>query len=103
MQCKMNIGMRNGLFLIYFKNGQQELVGQYQNNLRHGEWKYLNEQGEEQYTLVYNNGQILNPHVRDSIDNIEMQSLENNKDAILDPEKFMQDPSEYMIKNREKR
>lgn len=102
LQCKMHIGLRNGLFLIYYKNGQQELIGEYKNNLRHGEWKYQNQNGEELYTLIYDKGQILNPSVRDSISNLQMQELEVGIDAILDPEKFMQDPSEYMMKNRTK-
>lgn len=100
IQCKMENGVRNGLFLISFKNGRQELVGEYKNNLRHGEWKYHNEEGELWYTLLYDNGQILNPQVRDSIANLEMHKIESNKGAIIDPEKFMADPSEYMIKNK---
>lgn len=103
MQCKMKENMRHGLFIIYFENEQQELVGEYRNNLRHGEWKYNNQEGEHMYTLFYDNGQILNPAVRDSVDSLIMKDLEKGKGAILDPEKFMQDPSEYMIKNREKR
>lgn len=100
IQCKMKNDMRHGLFLIYYENGQQQLIGQYLNNLRHGEWKYLNKDGEYLYSLHYDNGQILNPAVRDSVENLKMKDLENNKGAILDPEKFMQDPSEYMIKNK---
>ncbi len=100
MQCKMKFGMRNGLFIIYFENGQQQLVGEYQNNLRHGEWKYQNQQGEHLYSLFYDNGQILNPAVRDSIGNLEMQDLEKNKGIISDPEQFLEDPSEYMRKNK---
>lgn len=103
MQCKMTKDKRNGLFLIYFDNGKQELVGEYKNNLRHGQWKYHNREGELDYSLFYNEGKILNPAVRDSVDNLKMQDLEKNKGAILDPEKFLQDPSEYMMKNKMKR
>jgi alkyl sulfatase BDS1-like metallo-beta-lactamase superfamily hydrolase len=49
--------------------------------------------------LLYNEGVLLNPEVRDSIDNVQMQNLEKGKNTILDPEKFMQDPTEYMMKN----
>lgn len=100
MQCKMANNMRNGLCLIYYENGNYELVAEYKNDLRHGEWKYYNEQGEYLYSLFYNEGQILNPHVRDSIDNLKMMELEKNKGAILDPEKFMEDPTEYMVKQK---
>lgn len=100
MQCKMKEDKRDGLFLIYAENGKQELVGEYKSNLRHGEWKYYNNEGESSYSLFYDNGQILNPSVRDSIDNLEMLDLEKNKGAILDPEKFLQDPSQYIIQNK---
>ena len=69
----------------------------YKNNLRHGEWKFYNN-GQYQYLLKYNEGEILNPEVRDSIANVKMQNIEKNKDTITDPEKFMEDPSEYMRK-----
>lgn len=100
MQCKMKDNMRNGLFLVYFENGSQQLIGEYKNDLRHGEWKYQTEEGKTQYTLFYNEGQILNPSVRDSIDNLKMQELEKNKGTIVDPGEFMEDPSEYMRKNK---
>lgn len=102
-QCKMKGDMRHGLVLIYFDNGMQELEGEYKNNLRQGEWKYQNKQGQYLYSLHYNEGQILNPEVRDSIDALEMKKMEENKGTILDPEKFMQDPSEYMMKNKQGR
>jgi len=100
MQCKMKDDKRNGLFIVYFENGAQELVAEYKEGLRHGEWKYYNKNGEKRYSLFYDNGQILNPEVRDSVDNLEMKDLEKNKGAILDPEKFLEDPSEYMMKNK---
>lgn len=98
LQCKMANNQRNGLCLIYFQSGRQELVANYKNSLRHGEWKYYNEKGEYLYSLNYNEGKLLNPEVRDSIDNIVIQNLEKRKGTILDPEKFMEDPSEYMLK-----
>ena len=98
LQCKMTNGRRNGLCIISFPNGRQELVAAYKNNLRHGEWKYHNEQGDFLYTLVYQNGFLLNPEVRDSIENLQLQKLEKSKHTILDPEKFMENPTEYMTK-----
>ncbi len=100
MQCKMKQGLRHGLFLVNFDSGAHETTGAYQNGLRHGEWKYYNKEGGLLYTLFYDNGQILNPAVRDSVDNLIMKQLEQNKGAIPDPEKYMEDPSEYMIKNK---
>jgi antitoxin component YwqK of YwqJK toxin-antitoxin module len=103
MQCKMKLGMRHGLFLVSYENGRQEMVAEYRNNLRHGEWKYFDKEGNLQYTLYYDNGQILNPAVRDSVDNLKMKALEKNKGTIPDPEKFLQDPSEYMMRDQRQR
>ncbi|HYQ56977.1 MAG TPA: hypothetical protein VEP89_06480 [Draconibacterium sp.] len=103
VQCKMKLGMRNGLFLSNYRNGRTELEAEYRNNLRHGEWKYFDEEGNQLYSLFYDNGQILNPHVRDSIDNLKMMEIEKNKGTIPDPEEFLQDPSEYMMRDRMQR
>lgn len=100
MQCKFKNNIRNGLCLLYFQNGKMEMEGNYKYNLRHGSWKYYNEKGELLYELKYNEGQLLNYEVRDSIDNLQMQNLERGKNSLVDPEKFMENPSEYMLKNK---
>lgn len=97
MQCKFSNGKRNGLCLSYFQNGRVEMEAFYKNNLRHAEWKFNSEQGVYLYTLIYEEGQLLNPEVRDSIDNIQILNLESGRQNIPDPEKFLQDPSEYMM------
>lgn len=97
MQCKFSNGKRNGPCLSRFQNGRIEMEAYYKNNLRHGEWKFYNEQGEFLYTLIYEEGQLLNPDVRDSVDNSQVMKLESNRHSIPDPEKFMQHPSEYMM------
>jgi len=100
LQCKMKNGMRHGLFLVFYENGKQEREAVYKNDLRDGEWKYYDAEGNHTYSLFYNEGKILNPQVRDSIDNLKMLELEKNKENLVDPEKFMEDPSEYMRKNK---
>ncbi|WP_167613815.1 toxin-antitoxin system YwqK family antitoxin [Maribellus sediminis] len=100
LQCKMKDDQRHGLFLVYYENGQLEREAAYKNGLRDGEWKFYDSEGNHQYSLFYNEGKILNPLVRDSIDNLKMQELEKNKDLLTDPEKFMDDPSEYMRKSK---
>jgi antitoxin component YwqK of YwqJK toxin-antitoxin module len=97
-QCKMSNNQRNGLCLTYFQNGRVELEANYKNGLHNGEWKYYSENGEYKYSLFYNDGELLNPNVRDSIANLQLQNMEKGKDMLVDPEKYMQDPSEYMIK-----
>lgn len=100
IQCKMKEDQRHGLFLVYYENGLMEREAAYKNGLRDGEWQFFNQDGELAYTLFYAQGEILNPQVRDSIANLEMQELEKNKANLIDPEQFMQDPSEYMRKNK---
>jgi antitoxin component YwqK of YwqJK toxin-antitoxin module len=96
MQCKLSNNKRNGLFLLFYENGRMEMEAYYQDNLRQGEWKFYDISGGFRYSLKYDNGKLLNPEVRDSIDNIQMQELDKQKLSIPDPEKFMQDPAEYM-------
>lgn len=102
MQCRFGSGKRNGLCLSYFQNGRVEMEAYYKNNLRHGEWKFNNDQGEYLYTLIYDEGHLLNPEVRDSIDDGQLRSLENNRHSIPDPEKFMNDPSQYMMQMQQR-
>jgi antitoxin component YwqK of YwqJK toxin-antitoxin module len=98
LQCKMQNNKRNGRCLIYYKNERLQLEAGYKNGLRHGEWKFFDGKGNFQYQLNYNEGELLNPEVRDSTAALKMQNFEKNRGRFTDPEKFMQDPSEYMRK-----
>lgn len=98
MEYKMHNNQRNGLCLTYFQNGKTELEANYKNGLRDGNWNYYKENGELWYTLKYVAGQIQNPEVRDSIANLQLQNFEKNKDSVVDPEKYLDDPAEYMMK-----
>ena len=96
LQCKFSDGKRNGLCLSYFQNGRLEMEAYYKDDMRHGEWKFYSENGKHQYSLNYDQGNLLNPEVRDSISNQYFKEMEKNRQTVLDPEKFMQDPSGYM-------
>jgi len=98
LQCKIKQNNRHGLCLIHTQNGKLETEAHYNNNLRDGEWKYYDVMGEFQYSLKYINGEILNPEVRDSIANLKLINIEKGMGNITDPEKFMDDPVEYMRK-----
>lgn len=98
MQCKVSGNQRNGICLTYFQNGKIELEANYKNGLRQGEWKYYNEDGDALYSLIYENGELLNPEVRDSISNLQLQNMEKGKDSLMDPERYLDNPSEYMMK-----
>jgi antitoxin component YwqK of YwqJK toxin-antitoxin module len=97
LQCKMSNNQRNGLCISYFENGMTELEAFYTNSLHDKTWKFYDESGKLLYELHYEAGKILNPEVRDSIENQKLQQLEKQKGNILDPEKFLHDPSQYMI------
>lgn len=97
-QCKMSNNQRNGLCLTYFQNGKVELEANYKNGLHHGEWKYFDENGKYRYSLKYDEGKLLNPEVRDSIGNLQIKNMEKNRDKMVDPEKYLEDPSECMRK-----
>ena len=43
-------------------------------------------------------GKLLNPEVRDSVANVQLKNFESGKDALTDPEKYIDDPAEYMMK-----
>jgi hypothetical protein len=97
-QCQMKDDQRHGVCLIQSKDGYPEMEAYYQNNLRNGEWTFFDENGVIQYKLNYNEGELLNPFVRDSIANVKMQNLEKGKGKITDPEEFLRDPTEYIRK-----
>ena len=99
MECKMVNNLRDGFCLIYYPNNELELEAFYVKNLRHNQWKYFNENGVLSHTLEYDMGILLNPEVADSVQQISLKQMDENKGKIIDPEKFMKDPSEYMMKN----
>lgn len=99
LECMMLNGKRNGTCLVYYENGKHELDALYEQGLRNGEWRYYHENGDFSHQLAYDTGTLLNPQVLDSIQQIQFNQLEQNKDKLVDPEKFMNDPMQYMIKN----
>ncbi|MGQ7870516.1 toxin-antitoxin system YwqK family antitoxin [Sunxiuqinia sp. sy24] len=100
MECMMKQGTRDGACQIYFENGQLELDALYVKGLRHGQWNYSNPDGSFSHSLHYDLGTLTNPRVLDSIQHMQFKELEENKKELIDPEKFMNDPMQYMIKNK---
>jgi antitoxin component YwqK of YwqJK toxin-antitoxin module len=95
-ECKYSNGQRNGVFRTWYPNQIVELDGFYSADLRDKDWMYYDESGKVKYILKYNQGELLNPAVQDSIDQIQENSFKTKADHIPDPEKFMQNPDEYM-------
>lgn len=97
MECMFKEGNRDGYCVGYFENGKMEMDAFYAGNKRDGDWKHFDQNGELLYTLKYYFGELLNPHVLDSIQGQAFDKLERNRSGIVDPEKFMQNPEEYMM------
>jgi hypothetical protein len=96
LECNYTGGLRNGIFKTWFANGMLELDANYYDNVRDMNWKYYNEQGEPLYTLRFKLGKLLNPEVQDSINRVKFGMFNTKEANIPDPEKFMQNPEEYM-------
>jgi len=96
LECNYLAGQRNGAFKTWFPDGQVEIDAYYSGDSRDKDWKYFNESGELQYTLKYELGKLLNPEVQDRIEKERVGSFKSKGDSVPDPEKFMQNPEEYM-------
>jgi len=96
LECNYSSGLRNGIFKTWFPNGTLEIDGNYTDNVRDMNWKYYNEKGEPRFVLKFDLGNLLNPEVQDSIDSLESGGFKTKADNIPDPEKFIQNPDEYL-------
>ncbi len=102
LECTYSDGQRNGPFETWQANGKPELEANYNFDSRDKDWKYFDESGNLRFTLKFDQGKLLNPQVQDSIDKVTFGSFKTKEDNLPDPEKFMQNPEEYMrqMKNR---
>ena len=96
MECNYSQGKLNGPFKTRFEDGTLELDAFYASDLRDKDWLNYDNAGTLLYTLKFNKGKLLNPQVVDSIDAAQLGNLKTKGDKIPDPEKFMQNPEEYM-------
>jgi antitoxin component YwqK of YwqJK toxin-antitoxin module len=79
-------GRLNGKFEFWFDNGAIEFSGQYKNDSRDGQWVIFNKDGSIKYKLDYISG-ITKDRQMDIDESAFLESLENNKGKIADPEK----------------
>lgn len=79
-------GNINGKFEVWFENGTIEYSGQYKNDSRDGLWIIYNEDGTIKYKLEYLAGVTKDSKMQND-ESIFLDSLENNKGKIADPEK----------------
>ena len=79
-------GKVNGKFEVWFENGSVEISGQYKNDSRDGLWLIYKNDGSIKYKITYIDG-ITKDHQIDIDESDFLDSLENNKGKISDPEK----------------
>ncbi|WP_321287984.1 hypothetical protein [uncultured Sunxiuqinia sp.] len=99
MECMMKNAKREGTCKVYYQNGALELDAFYTMGLRDKEWNYYHPNGDFSHSLIYDMGILMNAMVLDSIQQLKFNELEKNKSKLVDPEKFMNDPMQYMQKN----
>ena len=99
LECMYNSGIRHGWCISYHPNGEMEMEGQFVRGLRDQTWNFYNENGTLLYQLNYDLGILLNPEVLDQLEEEQFRELDEKKDQITDPEQFMNDPMEYMIRS----
>jgi antitoxin component YwqK of YwqJK toxin-antitoxin module len=79
-------GKAAGKFQAWYEDGTPEVTGQYENDLRDGKWLIYKPDGSVKYEVTYVNGIPDNDQME--LDNEKyLDSLENNKGKIVDPEK----------------
>jgi antitoxin component YwqK of YwqJK toxin-antitoxin module len=100
LQCIFSEGIRNGRCFTYYPSGLTEVESQYKNDKPDGEWKYLDENGNIRFTLLYEKGILKNPEALDSLGTKELEELEKQKGKLDDPEKYLQNPEEYLMRKR---
>lgn len=96
LECNYTGGRLNGKFKSWFLNGKPELDAVYYDGARDQDWKYFDKDGNLIYTLKFDLGKLLNPEVQDSIEKVKSEEYKTKADQVPDPEKFMQNPEEYM-------
>ena len=79
-------GKLNGKFEAFFENGKPEMIGQYKNNLREGQWIIYKKDGNQRFKTEYISGIPDNRNI-DIYESDYIDSLERNKVKIADPEK----------------
>jgi antitoxin component YwqK of YwqJK toxin-antitoxin module len=79
-------GKINGSFEVWFENGAIEFSGNYKNDSRDGQWIIYNTDGSIKYKLNYLSG-ITRDRQLDIDESDFLDSLENNRGKIADPEK----------------
>lgn len=86
----------HGPYLYYFQNGQTEINGTYYQGLEDGKWQYFNADGTLSNTTEFIKGKPKNPELYEQQQKKMFKELDDNKDNLMDPEKFKENPEAIM-------
>lgn len=100
LQCYYKEGKRNGPCISYFPSGAVEVESEYLDDLPGGSWKYYDPSGAIRYTLLYEKGILKNPDVLLKMDSKQLEELELQRDKLVDPEKYLLNPEEFLERKR---
>jgi len=95
-------GKLDAYFTTYFPNGLTKIAGLYKNGKRDGKWIFYNLRGKIDKTITYVMGVADNQDELDAKQKQEIEALEANKNKDIDPEHYIENPTEYLMKQRRK-
>ena len=95
-------GKLDSFFTTYFKNGLIKIDGIYKKGVRHGKWIFYSENGEIEKNINYKMGVADNQAELDKLEEQEINAMEANRNKDIDPEHYIQNPTEYLMKLRRK-
>jgi len=100
LECTYKNGKRDGTLTGYYPSGAIEVRSLYRNDLPDGPWTFFGEKGDTLYILHYSAGKLQNPEVLDSLDTKKLEELEKQRDRLVDPEKYLEDPEGFLERKR---
>lgn len=99
LETRVDNGIRNSVYYTYYENGRFEVQGHYKNDRMEGEWVYFDNSGKEVKRVKYTDGIAENQEELDLEENEIFKKLEKNKERLLDPADYINNPNEYLKKS----
>ncbi len=93
-------GKLNNAFTTYYNNGIIKIDGFYKNGKRHEKWIFYTPKGQIDKKIIYTMGVANNQDEIDAIQQRELDAMEANKNKDIDPEHYIENPTEYLMKQR---
>ncbi|RXQ97606.1 hypothetical protein EO244_01615 [Ancylomarina salipaludis] len=95
-------GKLNDAFTTYYNNGIIKIDGFYKNGKRHEKWIFYTIKGKIDKTITYQMGIADNQDELDAKQQQDLEAMEANKNKDIDPEHYIDNPTEYLMKQRGK-